>query len=580
MLLRNYQKRLVDNAEKALASYNNTLVVAATGAGKTIMMAELLRRLDGRQLVLQHRQELVSQNMSKFKQINEKANCGLWTADAKTFKKQTIFAMVQSLVRHTAKMPAFDVICIDEAHHVAAPSFEKIIAEAKEKNPNVKLVGFTATPKRGDKKGLRKFFNNICDQITIKELVSLGFLVPPKAFVVNIGNTQEDLQKLGNISDFGEQAEVAKILNTELINSEVIKHFKEKCRQANGYRPTIIFCSTIKHALDVVRAFNEQGIKASCIHGEMSSAERKINLDMLAKGKVSVLTNVMVLTEGFDFPPISCIILLRKSSEKSTFIQMAGRGLRTVNPEEYAGIIKKDCIIMDFGTSILQHGDLMSDVDLGKEKEKTKLDTYLTKICPAEYNDVLDSKGQAKYRFPDFEGKTGCGAALPIQTKICPLCGFRFDRIGTEECLENVSLEMTEIDILNTSPFRYVDLFSSERIMMATGFSAWAGVFSPDGENWYALGQKEKEKIKCVLIGEKLNAMAAADDFLRMYETNSSAKKSKSWLDDKATSKQIELLNRFHYNLADNADISKYEAMCYTNFQFHKKEIENLLGLL
>lgn len=579
MLLRTYQKRLVDNAEKALEAYGNTLGVAATGAGKTIMIGELLRRLGGKQLVLQHRQELVMQNMSKFKRINENASCGLWTADAKTFKKQTTFAMVQSLVRHAAKMPAFDVVCVDEAHHIAAPSFEKIIEEAKNKNPNLKLVGFTATPKRGDKKGLRKFFNNICDQITIKELVSLGFLVPPKAFVINIGSTQEDLQKLGNASDFGEQGEVAKILNTEQVNAEVIRHFKKHCQTPNGYRPTIIFCSTIKHALDVADNFNKAGINAGVVHGEMSSAERKAALDMLANGKISVLTNVMVLTEGFDFPPVSCVVLLRKSSEKSTFIQMAGRGLRTVNPQEFPGIVKKDCIIMDFGTSIVTHGDLMSEADLGRDREKTKLDIYQTKTCPQEYHQILDSGGQAKYRFPDTEGKAGCGAQLPVQTKTCPLCGFRFERIGENSVPDSLTFEMTEVDILNASPFRYVDLFSSERILMAAGFSAWAGVFSPDGENWYALGKKEKEKIRCVLVGEKLNAMAAADDFLRMYETDSSAKKSKSWLDDRATAKQIDLLNRFHYNLAENANISKYEAMCYMNFQFHKKEIEHLLGL-
>lgn len=579
MLLRTYQKRLVDNAEKALDVYGNTLGVAATGAGKTIMMGELLRRLGGKQLVLQHRQELVSQNMNKFKRINEKASCGLWTADAKTFKKQTTFAMVQSLVRHASKMPAFDIICVDEAHHIAAPSFEKIIEEAKNKNPNLKLVGFTATPKRGDRKGLRKFFNNICDQITIRELVSLGFLVPPKAFVISIGSIQEDLRKIGTASDFGEQGEVAKILNTEQVNTEVIRHFKERCATARGYRPTIIFCSTIKHALDVAEAFRKADIGAGTVHGEMSAAERKANLDMLADGKISVLTNVMVLTEGFDFPPVSCVILLRKSSEKSTFIQMAGRGLRTVNPEEFPGTVKKDCLIMDFGTSIIQHGDLMSDADLGWDREKNKPDIYQTKTCPQEYHQILDSGGQAKYRFPDSEEKTGCGAQLPVQTKVCPLCGFRFERIGENSVPDSLTFEMTEVDILNASPFRYVDLFISDRILMAAGFSAWAGVFSPDGETWYALGKQEKEKIKCVLVGEKMNAMAAADDFLRMHETDGSAKKSKRWLDERATAKQIDLLNRFRFNLAENAGISKYEAACYTKFQINKKEIEHILGI-
>lgn len=334
MILRPYQERLVDSAESALMAHGNTLAVAATGAGKTIMLSELFKRLSGKQLVLQHRQELVTQNMSKFKTMHAQANCGLWTAEIKTFRKQTTFAMVQSLVRHVDKMPRLDVLCIDEAHHVAAPSFEAIIHSAKEKNPNLKLVGFTATPKRSDKKDLRKFFNNVCDNITIKELVSLGFLVPPKAFVISVGDTQDDLQKLSSTSDFGEQTEVANILNTDPVNNEVIRHWQEK---AKG-RPTIIFASTIAHAIDVARSFTKAGIRAGYLHGDMGQRERKTALSMLQNGQLEVLVNVMVLTEGFDFPPISCVILLRKCSDKGPLIQMAGRGLRTINPEEYPAL--------------------------------------------------------------------------------------------------------------------------------------------------------------------------------------------------------------------------------------------------
>ena len=581
MILRPYQIRLVDNAEKALATHGNTLAVAATGAGKTIMLSEILRRLGGKQLVLQHRQELVQQNMSKFKKVNTKANCGLWTSEIKTFRKQTTFAMVQSLVRHVDKMPFIDVLCIDEAHHIAAPSFETIIHSAKEKNPNLKIIGFTATPKRSDKKGLRKFFNNICDQISIKELVSLGFLVPPKAFVISVGDTQDDLQKLGSTSDFGEQTEVANILNTDPVNNEVIRHWQEKTgyKETAKGRPTIIFASTVAHALDVAKSFTKAGIRAGCVHGDMSQAERKTNLSKLQNGQIEVLVNVMILTEGFDFPPVSCIILLRKCSDKGPLIQMAGRGLRTINPEEYPRTIKKDCLILDFGTSILTHGDLMSDMDLGKEKEKGEKGEVIQKECPEKYEDILDIKGSAKYRFPDKNNKKGCGVLLPAQTKTCPFCGFFFERISNEADLSNLEIELTEIDILNASPFRYVDLFASTRIMMASGFEAWAGIFSPNGEDWHAIGKIKGEKPKCVMIGEKLTAMAAADDFLRVHETDSAAKKTKRWLDDKASEKQIEILNRFRYELASNANITKYEAACHTNFQFARREIENLLGV-
>lgn len=120
MLLRPYQKRLVDRAVKALADHGNTLAVAATGAGKTICLSAIGKAIDGKTLVLQHRHELVQQNCAKYRAVNPKTSIGLWTADKKTFRSQTTFAMVQSLVGHLSRIPKLDLIIADEAHHIAA----------------------------------------------------------------------------------------------------------------------------------------------------------------------------------------------------------------------------------------------------------------------------------------------------------------------------------------------------------------------------------------------------------------------------------------------------------------------------
>ena len=122
MLLRPYQKRLVDRAVKALANHGNTLAVAATGAGKTICLSAIGKAIDGKTLVLQHRHELVQQNCAKYRAVNPKTSIGLWTADKKTFRSQTTFAMVQSLVGHLSRIPKLDLIIADEAHHLAAPT--------------------------------------------------------------------------------------------------------------------------------------------------------------------------------------------------------------------------------------------------------------------------------------------------------------------------------------------------------------------------------------------------------------------------------------------------------------------------
>ena len=115
-------------------------------------------------------------------------------------------------------------------------------------------------------------------------------------------------------------------------------------------------------------AFKTAGVPAALIHGEMGDADRKATLAAYDRGEIQVITNVAVLTEGWDHPPTSCVVLLRPSSYKSTMMQMVGRGLRTLNPEEYPGVLKTDCVILDFGTSSLIHGSLEQDVDLnGRE---------------------------------------------------------------------------------------------------------------------------------------------------------------------------------------------------------------------
>ena len=138
---------------------------------------------------------------------------------------------------------------------------------------------------------------------------------------------------------------------------------------------------------------------------------------------------------------------------------------------------------------------------------------------------------------------------------------------------------LTEVDLLNASPFRWVDLFGSGKVMIASGFDAWAGVFSPDGENWFALGKDKTSKILSrILIGDRMQALASADDFLRERETGDSANKSKRWLRDLATEKQQDLLRKAGYQL-DTLDFrfTKYTAAAHLNFQWNRKQIEMAL---
>jgi len=567
VILRPYQKRVVDNAEKALRARGNTLVMSPTGSGKTLMMGELARRIGGRVLVLQHRDELVSQNMGKFQRMAPSRSVSTFDASTKSWRGDTTFAMVQSLTRHLETIPPLDLILQDEAHHLPAETFGRIIAAAREKNPGVWLSGWTATPGRADKKSLRRFFDNVADKIGIQELVALGYLVPPRAFVVDIG-VKDQLGSLGALSDFGDQTAVENILNTVPINASVVRNWREK---SEGRR-TVVFCSTIKHATDVCSAFVGEDIKAEVVTGKTESEERRAILTRFDRGITTVLTNVAVLGEGWDCQPVSCVVLLRQASAKSTMIQLIGRGLRIVDPERYPGVVKIDCVLIDFGLSILIHGNLDAEDGLHKERKPIEGEA-VEKTCPTVDKGV--------YIFPDRNGNIGCGAIIPAGFKVCPLCGFEFQKYAE---LSPEEVNLVEFDLVAQSPFRWISLFDSERIMLACGFAAWAGIFSLDGETWTALGKLSLEKpIHKLAVTGRLQALAAADDFLRRYETEDAAKKGRGWLNQPATPKQIALLQSLGYDAqADplgRSKYTKYSASCHSNFSFNRNSIEKALGV-
>lgn len=546
MILRPYQEVAVSAASKALDKYNNTLVVAPTGAGKTIMLSALVGKRYNKCkniLILQHRDELVNQNMAKFHMVNENISTSVVNAEIKDWDADAVFSMVQTLSRlnNLDQMPKIDMVVIDEAHHVAADTYQRIIDKAKEMNSDVNIVGFTATPNRGDKKGLKEVFNNCSHQIEISTLINEGFLVKPRTFVVDVG-VQEELRDVRKtINDF-DMAQVEQIMNRRAINKRVVDEWLEKA----GDRKTVVFCSTIQHATDLCEEFVSAGVTAKCVTGDTPRNEREEILHDLAHGAVQVVVNVAVLTEGFDAPPVSCVVLTRPCSYKSTMVQMIGRGLRTINQEEFPGVIKTDCVVLDFGTSILTHGSLDDAVDL-------------------EGNDGQAGEGQA----PEKECPE-CNSWVPLSVRECPMCGHVFEK--NNEALSH--FEMTEVELMERSPFRWIDLFGNGRCMAATGFKGF-GMVAKLEDFSIAVVKEGKNPPKIVAIGEPEVALAVADDFMRVTETDGNAKKTKRWLDDRMTSKQRQFLAQQGIHVS-GMDFSwtKYKAACMINYCWSKRSID------
>lgn len=548
MILRPRQTMLVQRTLAALGKHGNTLAVAPTGSGKTIMLSavagSLLAEPDAKACILAHRTELTSQNRAKFERVNPGLKTSVYDADEKSWDGHATFAMVQTLSRkaNLNQIPTLDLLVIDEAHHAVSPSYREVIDQVLVKNPKAAICGLTATPNRGDGKGLREVFSNLADQITLGEMIASGHLVPPRTYVIDVG-TQEALSKVRRTAIDFDMNEVASILNKTLITESVISNWKAKAID----RKTIVFCSTVEHATDVCSAFNHAGVHAVLIHGELVDAERKQRLAAFENGDAQVVVNVAVLTEGYDYTPTSCVVLLRPSSYKSTFIQMVGRGLRTVDPHEFPGVLKSDCIVLDFGTASLMHGALEQEVNFDGHNRDGDAPT---KDCPE------------------------CGAIVPLSVRACPFCDHMWERLENPDCDVLDKFIMSEIDLLSSSNFRWCDLFGSDDALMATGFNAWGGIFFMNAR-WHALGGGKGLNTRLLAIGERTICMAKANDWLNDNESEDSAYKTRRWLNEAPTPKQLQYLPA---ELRTDFGLTRYQASALLSFRFNRHAIVRLVN--
>jgi len=528
-MLRPRQKQLVDKAIVALKSQGNTLAVAPTGSGKTFMFSAVIRdRAPQKTLVVAHRDELTTQNQQTFLVVNPDVTTSLFNASGKSFDARVVFAMIQSVSqqKHLASLPKFDLVVFDEAHHVYAPTYQALVNRVKEVNPKVEILGMTATPNRADKKPIRSVFSNVCDQITIQEVIKSGHLVEPKFFVVDTG-FQRELELAGLFAD----EKIADILNTSPTNEAVIKHWKEKAAD----RQTVVFCSTLEHAQSVHSAFVNSGVEAGIIHSLLGDKERKAVLEAYGAQKFRVIVNVSVLAEGWDDPPTSCVVLLRACSSKSAMIQMIGRGLR---PPNHPQLIKNDCLVLDFGLSVLTHGSSLSQtVQLFPEKK-----------C------------------------SNCQGMIDTAASECPLCGhvprgFTGPRMRHQVAGSIDNFTMKELDQSN---FPWLEV--APGLLMVSGFEAFCCVVHHDGK-WFAIGAYGERAKKLELLvqgGVQTLCVAASNDFMNLHETNKTAQATKMWHTRPVSDKQLQLLGKSFVG-------NRYLASALLNLKFNSSTIESIL---
>ncbi|MFE1748979.1 DEAD/DEAH box helicase [Streptomyces anandii] len=354
------------DAIKALISgwaagvHNRLAVVLPTGAGKTVVFSnlidELLPQMNGaRALVIAHREELIEQAAAKIHAVRPDLRVGVVKAERDEHQDaDVIVASIQTLAveRRRKAIENIGVVIVDECHHAAAPSYMTVLEHFGAWR-GLPVAGFTATMTRTDG-GLADVWQDVVFTLDILEMIEDGYLcdVRGKRVIVDGLDLDSVRTRAGDLQD----GQLGQALEDSDAGPVVARAYQEHA----GDRAGVVFTPTVSTAQAMADAFTATGIPAAAIWGDMPRDDRAATLDRYRAGDVQVLTNCMVLTEGFDAPWTSCAVIARPTKSAGLYCQMAGRALRL-----WKG--KRDALILDVMGASTRH-KLASIVDLtGRE---------------------------------------------------------------------------------------------------------------------------------------------------------------------------------------------------------------------
>ena len=453
--LRDYQR---DAVEATLVHFRKSdapaVIVLPTGAGKSLVIAELARLARRKILVLAHVKELVEQNHNKY--LSYGLEGGLYSAGLKQKQShhQVTFASVQSVARNLKDFATeHSLVIIDECHRISDDEnsqYQQIFAQLREYNPGLKLLGLTATPYRMGIGWIYRYhyrgfcrssdprpFEHCIYELPLQYMIRRGFLTPPKmvdAPIAQYDFSALNANKAGNYAE----AEVNQLLIshprvTRAICEQIMELAAERCG-------VMVFAATVKHAHEIC-GYLPDG-QTALITGATPSAERDQLISRYKERKIKYLVNVAVLTTGFDAPHVDFIAILRPTQSVSLFQQITGRGLRLAEG-------KKDCLVMDyagngfdlFAPEVGQPKPDSSSVPVqvfcplcefanifwGKTDEEGNIIEHYGRRCQGLVQREHDTRSQGKaaqcdYRFR-FKECPQCNAENDIAARNCHQCG-------------------------------------------------------------------------------------------------------------------------------------------------------------
>lgn len=344
MQLRPYQEDAVRAVLAARREGVRRMVLALpTGAGKTVVFSELIRRARHGVLVLAHRDELVRQAEAKIRAALSGSTRRVAIEQAERHAPRdadVVVASIRSL--HSERLGrvvagrSIRLVIYDECHHAVAAENVRVLHDLGAFEPDWPgtLVGCTATTRRGDGRGLGEVFERIVYERSLRQMIEDGHLRPLRGIRID---TRVRVTRVLEDGDEFRASELDEQIDVEERNLLVARSIQELARD----RRTIAFCGTVRHASNLCARLNELGVRSGIVCGDMPKPDRNRTLRLFRENRLQVVTNVGVLTEGFDDPDVSAIAMVRPTRSESLYLQCVGRGMR---PSPAA----RDCLVLDF----------------------------------------------------------------------------------------------------------------------------------------------------------------------------------------------------------------------------------------
>ncbi len=435
--LRPYQRHAVDTLIRLAPKQQFLLLQAATGAGKTIMAAALMRhyslRWHFRCLFLAHKAILVRQALARMQTTFADADVDVDCLCASVEKPgqaggHIIVASPQTLVHRLENLPRVDVIIIDECHRVppkgSASLYADIIDTVTRKRPNARVIGVTATPWRlgqGPIYGAtaNAWWGNLDVRVSIRELQDQGWLCPLIARVCRPARELLDVP-VGSSGDYREDELEQTLLRPLHLGSAV----QAVRTEAAGRQHIVVFCVSIAHARTLADRFQEAGFTAAAVDSRAGDEANAQALAAFSAGRIRILCTVAMLTEGWDCPQTDCLVMCRPTLSATLYVQMTGRGLRIASG-------KRDCLLLDLSGNVMRHGSPNAPCERAAAHAFDNMTGMSGSVARDDKNP----------RFCPF-----CDAILPQEVELsCPDCQASFYDVNEEgRIFRNVNLDRLE----------------------------------------------------------------------------------------------------------------------------------------